>query len=90
MVNGSFGTAPIGHSAASIRWMERPVRALFYPAGELTVFLQRALAGAAHHHAGDSPIWDEWEQAMAAVDWLGLLLIAFLVMPLVTARPSRY
>jgi hypothetical protein len=31
-----------------------------------------------------------WGTAMAAMDWIGLLLILFLVMPIVTARPSRY
>jgi len=59
-------------------------------ADELTVFLQRALADVAHHHPGDCSDFGRCEDAMAAVDWLGLLLILFLVMPLVTARPTRY
>ncbi len=56
----------------------------------LTVFLQRILAIRAQHDRSLGWLTASSEEAMNAMDLVGLLLILFLVVPLVTARPSRY
>jgi hypothetical protein len=55
---------------------------------ELTVFLQCVLAQHTHHRGGEDCA--RWGNFVSVFDWMGLLLILFLIMPIVTARPGRY
>jgi hypothetical protein len=54
------------------------------------VFLQGALAGRAHHRRRGQFVFERYGDTMTLLDWVGLLLLLFLIMPIVTARPSRY